>query len=304
MLHWLARKDPQLFFAAGIARLELDGGPPGYRKRSLRLLDAPAFLLELVRAENFSTSELKDFCARHVREDSLLDVKLARLMPGRRSDSYHLEPILILRILEVLDEISPGPRLLMIIGHLTHYSERHVASKAALLVGRRLQSREWVERHLSSTDPRIRANVIEAMWGVNSALVAHSLRKCLLDENNRVLGNAIVGLHMLGDQSVKWRIRHLTKDRRPAFRQTAAWVIGRVGAPEFASLLEGLLVDPNQGVRQSAESALESLRPAPGTVEPESGPNIGIEAAAEYSKMEDTLSKPAIESEPVATTPD
>jgi hypothetical protein len=305
MLRWLTDKDPHLFFAAAIARLELVGGPPGHRKRSLRLLDAPAFLLELVRSERFSIRELIDFCAKYVREDSLLDVKLARLMPGRQSNSYDLEPSLILRIMEVLDEISPGPRLLMIIGHLTHYPEQHVASKAALLVGRRLQSREWIERHLSSTDARVRANVIEALWGIDSALAAHTLGKCLHDENNRVLGNAIVGLHMLGDNSARWRINQLTKDRRPAFRQTAAWVIGKVGDPEFTTLLEGMLLDPVQGVRQSAKSALQRLRaPATNTFEPDFSPNIGMVVAPDCAKTRDAPAKPAIEGERAATTTD
>jgi hypothetical protein len=304
MLQELATHAPQLFFAAGISRLELERGTPLYRKRSLRLLDAPAFLLELVRPERFSIRELTDFCAKYVREDPLLDVKLARLMPGRRCDSYNLASSLILRIMEVLDEISPGPRLLMIIGHLTNYPEQHVASKAALLVGRRLQSRLWVEHHISSTDPRVRANVIEALWGVDSALAGHTLRKSLHDANNRVHGNALVGLHMLGDQSVKWRILHLTKDKRPAFRQTAAWVIKKIGAPEFAPLLEGLLQDPIQGVRRSAESALERLSGAAYmTFEPDSSPNIGVEVAPDRPKTGDIPAKPAIEGEPAPMTP-
>jgi hypothetical protein len=305
MLQGLAEKDPYLFFTAGIARLGLEGGPPGHRRRSLRLFDAPAFLLELVRSHYFNDGELKGFCARYVREDSLLDVKLARLMPGRRSDSYHLETEFILRILNVLDEISPGPRLLMIIGHLTTYAEQRVASKAALLVGRRLQSHEWVERHLSSPDPRIRANVVEALWGANSALAARTLRKCLQDENNRVQGNAIIGLHMLGDQDVNWRIRQLTKDMRPAYRQTAAWVIGRVKDPEFTPLLEGLLVDLDERVRQSAENALERLRGTePAAAAPEFNVNAAMTVAPECAKAEDTPPAPPGEDDPATTKPD
>jgi hypothetical protein len=305
MLQGLAERDPHLFFTAGIARLALEGGPPGHRRRSLRLFDAPAFLLELVRSHYFSDGELKEFCAKYVREDTLLDVKLARLMPGRRSDFYHLETGLILRILDVLDEISPGTRLLMIIGHLTGYAEQRVASKAALLVGRRLQNHEWVERHLSSPDPRIRANVVEALWRVNSALAARTLRKCLQDENNRVQGNAIIGLHMLGDQNVNWRIRQLTKDLRSAYRQTAAWVIGRVKDPELTPLLEGLLVDPDARVRQSAENALERLcETKPAAAAPESSANAQIAVAPECAEGEAAPPQPPVENDPAATQPD
>jgi len=305
MLEWLAGRDPQLFFTASMARLNLVGGPPGFRKRSLRLLDSPAFLLELVRSEPFSTAKLTDFCARFVLEDSLLDVKLARLMPGRQSDSYHLERAVILRIMEVLDIISPGPRLLMIIGHLTHHPDKHVASKAALLVGRRLQSRAWVDRHLNSTDARVRANVVEAFWGVNSALAAHTLRKSLHDENNRVYGNAIVGLHLLRDKTLSWRIRRMAKDCRPAFRQTAAWVIGKVGEPEFTPLLEELLLDSSQAVRQSAETASDKVRIAvPAPMAQDFDRCIGFESVAECKTAENTVAGTALAGELKPTTTD
>lgn len=302
MLQDLAEEDPRLFFEAGVARLGLEGGAPAQRKRSLRLFDVPDFLLELVRSDFFSNNDLKDFCARHIREDSLLDVKLARLMPGRQSDNYQLETSVILRILDVLDEISPGPRLLMTIGHLTHYPERHIASKATLLVGRRLQNREWVERHLASTDPRIRANVAEALWSVDSALAAQTFRKCLRDENNRVHGNALIGLHLLGDRSIGARVRTLVKDNRPGFRQTAAWVIGKLQDPELVPLLEGLLLDSNQGVRQSAQNALEKLRGTAAGAEPSR--NTGTDSAPLAPKPHITQPDTVGKGEPVATAPE
>ena len=80
------------------------------------------------------------------------------------------------------------------------------------------------------------------------------------DENNRVRGNAIVGLHMIGDRRVGWHINVLAKDGRPEYRQTAAWVIGKMEEPEFAHLLDGLLQDEDQGVCRTAENALKRLR--------------------------------------------
>ena len=302
MLASLAAPDPDSFFAAGLARLELKGGSLAHRKRSLRLLDAPAFLLELVRSPVFSADRLKEFCHELIREDSLLDVKLARLLPGRRQDDYQLDSGLILRVLGLLDEISQGPRLLMIVGHLTRHPDKRVASKAALLVGRRILSRDWVERHLSSTDSRIRANVVESLWHVNSALAAQTLRRCAGDENNRVRGNALVGLHLLGDRSVDWRIRQLAKDSRPNFRRTAAWVIGTMQDRELIPLLEGLLADPSQKVGRAAAKALQTFGATspdaaqPPTYEEPSG-TAGEEAAARSGDCEQDR-KPAEEQLP------
>lgn len=295
-LQWLAERNPRMFLAAGIKRLERAGESPGYRKRSLRVLEIPAFLVELVRSERFDNQGLIEFCAMYVREDPLLDVKLARLMPGRQVDTYQLGPAIVLRILEVLDLISPGPRLLMIIGHLTHYKDHHVASKAALLVGRRLQSHEWIERHLASADARIRANVAEALWGRKSGLASRTIRRCLHDENNRVQGNAIVGLNLLSDQHANWRIRHLAKDVRPTYRQTAAWVIGKLGDREFVPVLEELLLDVTQAVRRTAETAMQRFpQPTPSPVIAEYNRNISLGAVPVDPQAADSPKDGAVE---------
>ena len=285
MLEELASQDPKLYFAAGLARLSMQGGVTGHRKRSLRLFDTPTFLLELVRSDRFSPQKLKAFCAQYVQEDALLDVKLARLMPGRSSDEHHLETNSILKLLDVLDVISPGPRLLMIIGHLTQHLDQHVASKATLLVGRRLQSQQWVERHLTSSDSRVRASVTEALWSVHSALAAKTFRLCLEDENNRVCGNALIGLHLLGDRNASSLACKLTKDRRPLFRQTAAWVIGKMDDPELIPVLEALLEDSEDGVRQSATRALESIH-RPVAIKPEEGLVCDAKAAAAAASIQ------------------
>jgi hypothetical protein len=83
-----------------------------------------------------------------------------------------------------------------------------------------------------------------------------------------VHGNALIGLHLSGDRNIGTRIRQLVHDNRPGFRQTAAWVIGKLEDPELVPLLEGLLMDSNQAVRQSAENALEKLRGTAAGAEP------------------------------------
>jgi hypothetical protein len=151
----------------------------------------------------------------------------------------------------------------------------------------------------------IRANVAEALWGVNSTLAVHTPRKCLRDEDSRVDRNAIAGLHMLGEPSVNWRSRQLTKDSRPASRRTAAWLIGRLDIREFEPLLRGLLAAPNQGVQQSAESALAGMRwPAWGRIGPESSAEVGRETGLTRLMIADTPDVPAKEGKQTATPPD
>jgi hypothetical protein len=109
---------------------------------------------------------------------------------------------------------------------------------------------------------------------------------------------------MLGDPSVNWRIRQLTKDSRPAFRRTAAWLIGRLDIREFEPLRHGLLADPNQGVQQSAEFALAGMRwPAWGTIGPESSVEVGRETGLTRLMVTDTPDVPAKEGKQAAATP-
>jgi hypothetical protein len=119
-------------------------------------------------------------------------------------------------------------------------------------MGRRIQNSHWVERHASSEDPRKRASVVEALWGHRSAWSRQTMWKAVRDENNRVVGNALVGLHFLGDSRVGDLVRCMLQDTRVPFRYTAAWVMGKMGDLEFLEPLRAALADPDQQVRQAA----------------------------------------------------
>ena len=119
----------------------------------------------LLQSGRFDRSRLLEIC-RGVKEiDDLLDVGLA---PGRHENAYGLPSEVVLRLLDVLHVISSGPRLMQILGHLTRHPDERVASKAALLVACRLRNHDWVRTQFESADPRVRANVVEGLWGVDT----------------------------------------------------------------------------------------------------------------------------------------
>ena len=149
----------------------------------------------------------------------------------------------------------------MTLSRLVRHPDKRIASKAALLLGRRVRNPLWVERHMSAEDARLRANVVEALWGTDSAFARQTLHGCLGDDSNRVVGNALVGLHLLGDPSVDSTVRRMLQDRRAPFRWTAAWVMGRIGSEAFRKPLEGALADPNHQVRGAARRALRAMTP-------------------------------------------
>jgi HEAT repeat protein len=83
-------------------------------------------------------------------------------------------------------------------------------------------------------------------------------RLALKDPNHRVAGNALVGLHRLGEDLDV--IRHLGKMARrpePLFRASAAWVMGQTGEERYIGVLRQMVRDPDSLVRLNA---LRSLR--------------------------------------------
>ena len=81
---------------------------------------------------------------------------------------------------------------------------------------------KWV---LHEADPRVRANAIEALWWVDTPEARALLHLATNDSDNRVLGNALLGLYYLGDCAVLEQLIKLSADAPAGFRATAAWVL-------------------------------------------------------------------------------
>jgi HEAT repeat protein len=197
-----------------------------------------------------------------MRIDGLFDVRLARLLPRRYEAESGLDTATVTRVLDILHEISAGPRLILLLNHLTHNSNQQIASKATMLIARRMQNNQAVENYLTSDDPRVRASTVEALWGIQTAFARRTMKACLQDPNNRVAGNALFGLFLLDDQSVTGLVERMLRDERPLFRATAAWVMGQIGKPEFRDSLQLALKDVELSVRQAARRALKTIHQA------------------------------------------
>jgi HEAT repeat protein len=203
--------------------------------------------------------------ARSVVEmDPLLDIKLARRIsalmsgPGRGPS----EVAAAQRILEILAAITDGARILPILIQVLRDPDGRLRSKAALLVGRTNKSAQWVEQVMREPDARVRANSIEALWGVDTEAVRAVLRAATKDPNNRVLGNALLGLYRLGDVSIISRVLSLTKHPAPAFRSTAAWIMGETEDPRFLPALARMIGETDAHARRSVFRAIARIKQA------------------------------------------
>lgn len=261
----IAAADPRLCFDVALSILDSLVEAPLRARACARLFEYPEILLELLREGRYSDEELHQRCAEWIRCDQFLDLRLARLIPGRNESTYHLPPAMVARILGVLNHISSGPRLIMMLNHLKDNPHPDVAEKATVLVGRRIRSLRWVRERLSATDPRIRAAAVEGLWGNDDATARELLWQYQHDENDRVVGNALLGLHLLGEPKVPELVKEMLQDSRPAFRGTAAWVMGEIGEAEFVGPLEAAMADDNMAVRLAAKRARDMIAPGAAT---------------------------------------
>ena len=187
--------------------------------------------------------------------DPYLDVQLAELLLGR-SSAQSLDRPRTLRALEVLDQVTVGSRLVRMIGQLLEHADPHVRSKAALVVGRRVEGWRWIHSRLATAEPRVRANVLEALWESSHPLCAAVFERYRNDNDNRVAGNALYGLYLLHDASVLPSVLCLAGHTDPKFRATAAWLLGKIGQPEFVDVLRGMVQDEDRHVKGVALKSL------------------------------------------------
>lgn len=221
-----------------------------------RVLADPAIL------STRAAQELAQALATH---DPQLDTRLARwLLTGvsPEPDPEASDPVRAVRILEILEAISGGGRAVAALIQLLRHPDVRVRSKAALMAGRSLRSGHWAQQRLLEADARVRANVVEALWGVQAPGVTEVFKSALRDAHNRVVGNALVGLYRLGDPAAASLLRKMAEHPSPAFRATAAWAMGHLEDPQFLPTLATLLKDPDASVRRNVLRALARIKRA------------------------------------------
>ena len=257
----LARDYPHLFLTAALGHLESDSRSP-----------ADGFVAALVLRHDAAFERLTDpvryTCERAIRVfrrlqafDPTVDFRLARMLPGRGDSGSGsvLSSKHAARAIDILERISQGQRLLSVLGHLPNCPDPQISAKAALFIGRRTNNPAWVEKQMFREDPRVRANALEGAWGSQSATSRRFLKECLGDSNNRVAGNALIGLHLAGCPEIVDLAVEMSRSEDPARRSTAAWAMGRIGDAGFIPRLTALLRDESQKVKSAAIRSLVEI---------------------------------------------
>jgi len=221
------------------------------------------------------------------RGDPAVDVKLARALADADGTDSSVAIGMGERLLEIIDAISDGKRILPSLMRMLRNENPYLRSKVVLMIGRSGRSISWIEKRLQETDTRVRANAIEAMWGIESDQARDLLQWAMKDTNNRVVGNALVGLYRLGEVSPLAEIIKMAAHDSPAFRRTAAWVMGETGDPRFSEVLGRMIADGNADVRKSVFAAVRRVRAAAAEVSQTVEWPVGVAAGAKNPRTGD-----------------
>ena len=263
----LIEKDRDGFFQAALPMLRGGGDSPGYHYMLTLLLSNGLLPKPLCDPTMFTLPEAAAIAKYLKHVDPTFDVRLLRSFIGRKAeDRQQLEEATSsaagVRWIEVMAEISDGGRILPVMTQLLHHPNPRVRSKAALLVGRNNKNHKWVEEQMVEPDARVRANAVESLWGVDTEGSRTVMWNAASDEDNRVVGNALLGLYRFGDPAATRAIEQLAENAHQAFRATGAWVMGETGDPRYLPALGHMMSEPTHEVRSNALLAIAKLKQA------------------------------------------
>lgn len=268
----LLEADREAFFAEALPMLRSPSDAQGVQYLLTLLLLNDLILEPLVDPELFTFAEAVTLAKQLIRLEPMLDTRMIRsLIDSNKADSgsaadkgaefeKKIGSAKGIRLLEIMANISDGARILPMMAQLLHHPNTWVRSKAALIVGRGNKNYKWVEQRLTEADPRVRANAIESLWGSDAEGSKNVFWGALTDADNRVVGNALLGLYLQGEIASVPLIFDLTQHEAEDFRSTGVWVMGETGDPRFRSSVARLLSDPGAPVRSSAFRAMAKLK--------------------------------------------
>ena len=256
----LLDNDREVFYCTAIDILKASVETRG-AQYLVSLLVANGMLLRALCDPEVSREEAMALGRAARRVDPMVDVMLSRSL----ADSAVGSAVQIAdpgRLMDILCEIADAGHIMPSLMRMMRHPNTYLRSKAVKMIGRGSLSAKWVMGRLSESDPRVRANAIESLWGVDTPEARTLLTFATNDGNNRVAGNAMLGLYYLGDSSALLEVIKLAAHDSAAFRASAAWVMGESGDPRFIEPLRRLLSEPDAVVRKKAFGALAQIKTA------------------------------------------
>ena len=260
-LEQLLTSDPQAFCAAAIRVLGRTKPSAGTRQVAELLAESKYSSAALLDPAVCSAAEAvaasKAVAETGKKIETALEIALGKALRGQTHTETSLH---ILRILNLLEAISAQGWWNSFQVELMAYPDKLVRSKAALLIGRATKNAAWIGRRLMDRDLRVQANAVEALWELDASESRPLLLTASKSKNNRVAGNAAVGLYRLGDTKVIRPLLEMARHKELLFRLSALWAIGETQDPRFLPFLTEQFKTADGKLRLAVTKALAQIR--------------------------------------------
>lgn len=163
------------------------------------------------------------------------------------------------RGLELLEKLGHYDSLLPWLRMLSEQPNERVRSKAVKLLCKAVPQKMLIERQLKSSDNRVRANAIEALWFHQTDESTKIFRAALSDSSHRVVVNALVGLCHQNDESAMQKLIALSQHQSEMFRAAVIWALTHLYDDRAIEPLKALSHDHSELIRKKAAYALAKL---------------------------------------------
>jgi hypothetical protein len=267
-LNQLASSDPATFFSAGIRVVASSKPTEGSRfliqtlakdkRLSIGLLDPQVCTVGEAMAVTRAAAEAG------AQLQSTFEMALNKALQGQASAQNGER---ILRILAILSVTCSETCWNSFQVELMAYPDKVVRSKAALLIGRSTGNAQWIGRRLLDRDPRVQASAVEALWGLDAAESKPHFQAALKSRNNRVAGNAALGLYLIGDVTAMRVLLDMLRHEDPLFRLSALWAIGQTHDERFLPTLTEYYKQAEGKLRLGVVTAMAKIRRREKTVQ-------------------------------------
>jgi HEAT repeat protein len=235
---------PENLFQHPAAPGQADSSPSSV---SATLPQPPLELLNLDDDDDPDVSELED-----------LELSTAEVMLGGLND-----PSPEVRMDNVIEILAQRDRDLapQLAARLPLEEDSRVLGKLILAIGKlgRAKDARRLVRFLTSSEKRIRANTVEALSTLGDAKALRACIPLLEDEDNRTRANAVVALQGISDVDVVTVLKQMAKHPSMDMRLSAIYAALEVGGTEVDPVLDFLLRDKEQEVKDKALKALTLL---------------------------------------------
>lgn len=261
LIRELADRDWQPFYDAVIEILKAGDGSRGCRYL-VSLLAGRGRLIDALCDSAFTRDQVLALARTAMQVDPMMVTHLAKAMADGDLLGREKRTKEVIRLMGIVEEISGHGGIPPTFRHMIRHPNPHLRSKAVLMIGRHEAASRWLHKCLAEQDPRTRANAVEALWGADSYEARAVLRAAARDPNNRVVGNGLLALYLLGDCSVVKELLRMAGDESVVFRSTAAWAMGNTVDTRFVEALSRMLGDASAAVRARAFAAMAQIRAA------------------------------------------